>query len=590
MTSTPRGLFAEADASLYLAKRKYYSSKTGLKAFKREITIDESKEFNYSPKLLYDALSSCTEDYMFVCNMKTGIMRYSDAIREDFNIPNQLQVDVQKLWKEKVYGDDLPALFNSSRDIDIGYADTQCVEFRMLNRYGEWEWLRRRGKMIRDENGEPTLFAGFITNLGKQNRMDNQTGFMNKLAFRKDCEKLLENGGVTMMIFDIDDLEKINALYSYEFGDEVVRIVGQRIKSLLPKNATIYRLDGDEFGVLIKGKSKSGAQACYTALKRTYNVQQLLNGVKYYCTISCGAEMCDDVTEDYDEIHKRAEYALFTAKKRGKNRLEFFSTDMLESIDRKFVLTELIRESIENGFKGFYLEFQPIFCKRARLCGAETLTRFVTPQGEIISPAEFIPILEGTKLIIPVGKWIIQTAFMEARTFWEKNPEFRLNVNLSWTQLGEPDIVHWIESVAKKENAPTDKIVLELTESCFISDYTDINALLTQLKNAGFRISIDDFGSVYSSFGRLQSVPVDEVKIDMLFAHNIHESKFNRAFLRHVVELCHIVGTKVCLEGVEIEDEYSSISAFGLDYLQGFLFGKPCKKEDFVNTFLNEKV
>ena len=221
------------------------------------------------------------------------------------------------------------------------------VEYRARNRFGEWIWMRCRGYLIRDEFGNPNLFAGMITNLGKKNRIDNLSGLYNKYQLKDEVRRHIKdypNVSFGVMMLDIDDFKHVNGLYNREFGDEVIRITSQRIYSSLTSDASVFRMDGDEFCILVKNGQEQQMQSIYNKIQHMFEKQQEYDGKKYYCTLSAGCSVYPDDGEDYLSLIKKASYALEYTKDRGKNCMTVFRDEIMKHRERKFKLTDLLRD------------------------------------------------------------------------------------------------------------------------------------------------------------------------------------------------------------------------------------------------------
>ena len=585
---TADAVLSDADADLYIHKRKLHILRAEEKLKQSSQTAKDPDTFTYDQSLLYDAILQSTDDYLYVCNMKTGVFRYSQAMVDEFALPGQVIENAAAVWGAKVHPLDKAAFLEANQDITDGRTDQHCVEYRARNRNGEWLWMRCRGHLERDQEGNPSLFAGFITNLGKKNKFDHLTGLYNRLAFEEECELLLKTDAVTLMILGIDDLKRINSLYDRAFGDEVIRIVSQRIQSFLPSNAQIYRLDGDEFGILIRGGDVNLVYTLYDSVHDAFGSQKTYDGKKFFCTLSCGCTISPRGAQDYLTLCKRAGFALDYAKLKGKNRLEFFRPEIMAHLTRDLEMTELLRESMENNFEGFRIFCQPVFHADRSLYGAEALCRWSCDKYGNVPPGEFIDLLEKSGLIIKAGYFICREAIRQCALFQRMKPDFRMSINLSILQMDDPSLVDYILRTLEEFNVPPGSIILELTETCLAANIDRLKDQLLKLRSLGFSIAMDDFGTGYSSLGLLKQAPIDIVKLDYMFIQGILENRFDLAFIRMTVELCHIVGIQVCLEGVETEEEYRAIQELGLDYLQGFLLGKPCPPEVFTEEHLGK--
>lgn len=406
------------------------------------------------------------------------------------------------------------------------------------------------------------------------------TGLYNKYEFEGDIKKYLvdhmEVDTIGIMILDLDSFKNINDLYDRSFGDEVLRITAQKVSSILPANAKLYRLDGDEFGVLCMGCGEEAGREIFTKIQQVFHKQQEYSGRKYYCTISAGYTTYPKDGVNYLELLKCANYSLEHSKLMGKNRMTVFSKDILCRRERRLELVELLRESMDRGFAGFSIHYQPqVDTQTGSLQGAEALARWHCSKYGDISPGEFIPLLEQSGMIMNMGRWIFCHAAAQCREWCRYMPDFQMSINLSYMQLSEDDVISYIEDTLKELGLPPSHVVMELTETYLATADEETLRMLNDMKAAGIRVAMDDFGVGYSSLFSLKTIPVDIVKIDRGFVKGITSDLFNATFIRSITELCHDVGKQVCLEGVETGEEYLAVKELGMEYIQGFYFGRP---------------
>lgn len=578
-------IIEKADSRMYIQKRDYHilRAKDGL------TSIDYSRQmsvFQYDKERLYDALIASTDDYIFVGNMKTGIFRYPPSMVEEFGLPSQIVENAAAFWGELIHPHDAKKFLESNQEIADGRADYHSIEYRAKNVHGEWIWLRCRGKMLRDSQGTPDLFAGMIINLGKKNQIDHMTGLYNRFEFEGNIKKYLVNvseiSHIGIMILDMDTFKDINDLYNRSFGDEILRITAWKVASLLPANAQIYRLDGDEFGIIILNDEEETYKDIFGRIQEEFDRQQEYNGRRYHCTLSAGYAVYPEDADNYLDLMKSANYALEHAKQMGKNRLEVFSGDIILERARNLEMTEKLRECIERGFVGFSVNYQPqVEAGSKKLYGAEALARWEQPEYGRVSPEEFIPLLEQSGLIVELGRWVFKEAAKQCKKWREFHPDFHISVNLSYVQLIKDDIVSFACSELERIGLDKSAVTLELTET-YLAKEDDIAAKsMNELQKRGFLVAMDDFGTGYSSLRSLRTIPVNIVKIDREFSMGITSDAFSITLVRATTQLCHEVGKKVCLEGIETEEEYNIVKGIGLEWIQGYYFGRPVAAEEF---------
>ncbi|MCO7173697.1 diguanylate cyclase [[Clostridium] scindens] len=589
-TMSVSDILGKADEQMYVQKRQYHIMQAKSRLEGMECSKGQAADFEYDKEHLYEALIAGTDDYIFVGNMKTGVFRYPPKMVEEFGLPGEVVENAAAFWGELIHPHDEQYFLESNQEIADGRASYHNIEYRARNIRGEWVWLRCRGKMIPDEYGEPGLFAGMITNLGKKNQIDHMTGLYNRFKLEGDVKKQLADGDSSMkfgiMILDMDSFHNINDLYNRSYGDEILRIAGQRISSIIPPNAKAYRLDGDEFGVLVRGGEKQECLSIYGKIQNAYQKQQEYNGRKYYCTISAGCVFYPQDADNYLDLMKYANYSLEASKDAGKNRMTIFSGSLLAERERSLGLMEELRECVERGFAGFAIYYQPqIVVDTQELYGAEALARWKSVKYGNVSPIEFIPLLEKSGLIIEFGAWIFYHAAMQCKKWMEQRNDFQMSINLSYLQLLEGDIVDYMQETLKSLELDPQHITMELTETYLVKADADVLGTMERMRRMGIRIAMDDFGVGYSSLHSLKNIPVDLVKIDRGFVKGIDGDIFNATLIRSITELCHDVGKTVCLEGVEIGAEYEVVRDMGLELIQGYYYGRPVPADEFEKQF-----
>lgn len=582
-------ILSKADESMYEQKKRLHIKMSAERLRDKSGSAADDGLSDCDPALLYDALCRSTDAYVYVSMMSTGVFRYSPAMVRDFDLPGEIVPNAAAIWGAHVHPDDKAAFLESNQIIADGRSDSHCVEYRAKNREGQWVWLRCRGYLERDANGEPALFAGFIVNLGQKNKIDHITGLLNKIKFEEDLTAALQMRPSTplhLMVLGADNFKHINELHGRLFGDEVLRLMAQKLQAMLPQNASLYRLDGDVFAILLQGEM-GDPHDFYASLAESFRYQQEYEKKKYFCPLSGGYALYPDDADNYEDLFQAAACALTAAKKNGRNRIVIFNRSLHSAQKRALELTELLRESIDRQYEGFELHYQPqVTADGMRLVGAEALARWCTKKYGVVSPAEFIPLLEQSGMIVPFGQWVFKEAMRQCKQWTNIQPDFVVSVNLSYLQIISENMLPLIKSTLEKHDLNPRNVVLEFTESCMIRENASLHNIFNDIRALGIRIAMDDFGTGYSSLNMLKTSPADTVKIDRAFVRDILNSSFDATFIRFVVTLCHDVGIKVCLEGVEREAELRLVQSMQLDYIQGFFFGRPTSAVDFERKFL----
>lgn len=536
---------------------------------------------------IYDAFSRSTDDYVYIGDLRTGTYRYSRQMVEEFGLPGEIVEHAVEFWTGLIHEQDRAAFLEANRLIEEGVTRSKNVEFRAKNNQGEWIRLRCRGYVEPDQYGEMTVFAGLITNLSRNARIDRVTGLLNRFEAEKRMRQMAASAPelpVGLLVLGFDDFRSVNDLYDRAFGDEVIRHTAQRLGMMLPENAEMFRFDGDEYMILFQDARQDRIFNFYHEVQQFCRSSQECDGRRYSVTISGGYAEYPKNGEEYQELVKKAVYSLEYSKKNGKNRITFFEGSVMAARERALELTEILRDSVENGCRGFELNYQPLYSvDEKRISGAEALARFSCARFGRVSPGEFIPLLEETGLIDRAGKWIFETAVEATRHFVKLIPDFTMHINVSWVQFERGDFLGYLLDRQEEELAKDGHLVLELTESSISSNYEQVRRILQILHRMGYQVAIDDFGTGYSSLGLLKSVPVNIVKIDQSFIRNVQESIFDMTFIEFIVKLCHTMGMAVCQEGVEDQKQKEELENKQLDIYQGYYYGKPMTEESFMS-------
>lgn len=531
-----------------------------------------------------------TDDYIYIVDMQKDISLISENMLRDFDLPGRFVDGLVPLWGTLILEKDKQRYFDSINEMMDGKTDEHNVEYQIRNRQNEYVWVSCRGLLKRDEQGVPIVFAGIVTNLGSKGKIDSITGLFTQSECTKYVSQYLEdkNASGGIMLLGLDDFSRINALNDHIFGNVVLRQFAQTVIRLLPDSAMMYRFDGDEFAIVYKGATKEMVYELYQKLHAYCNTRHSADGTPYYCTASAGIAMINEDGDNYLDLIKYAAGALEASKHKGKNTFTFFSLDLIESKLRSMKLSEHLQNAILNDMQDFEMYYQPLLnTSTMKVKGAEALLRWKCDYFGNVSPAEFIPLMESSGLMTLAGRWILETAVATCKEWITYIPDFVMNINISYLQMLDHHFIDHVKSVLEKHQLDPKHIVLELTESYFVTDMVALKDTFDQLRAMNIKIAMDDFGTGYSSLGMLAQTPADIVKIDRLFISAINANKFNLDFISAVISLCHSIGIKVTVEGVEHRSEMDIVLHVGADCIQGFFVSKPVPKKKFEEAFMD---
>ena len=351
-------------------------------------------------------------------------------------------------------------------------------------------------------------------------------------------------------------------------------------------------MGGDEFIIILSYLHISMLQDILDEIKTLFTKPWMLKGADYYCTMSMGVVRFPTDGDTVEELIKKADIALYVAKCAGKNRIEFYedSVDSATTSHKRLDLEKNMRNATKNACREFEVYYQPIVdvTKPGSPCvGAEALIRWNSGELGFIPPTDFIPLAEYLGLINPIGEYVLREACKRCK-YWNDmgHPEYKVNVNLSVVQLLQNDIVEQVYQIVKETGITPENLTLEVTESLAINDMARMKQILADIRRLGIRVALDDFGTGYSSLNHIREMPIDVIKIDRCFIIDIGKDEFSNAFVKMVGELASTIHVKVCVEGVETEEQIKALKNSKIQLIQGYFFGKPMRAEIFEKQFL----
>ena len=460
-----------------------------------------------------------------------------------------------------------------------------------MSKTGEPIWINSRGSVVRDDQNVALYLVGCINEVGKMTqKADNLSGLLSLSSLQTYLSRY-ESGfpdGYFLRI-DVDDFKDINARLGVEFGDAVLRKTAEIISGSLVPGQEIFRLIGDEFLVIdFMGNGEDDAKALYSRVQQAINDYIVGSNYEVVFTVSAGFLATRDVDiASYSRVISLTEFALDEAKRNGKNLCYVYRKADYQAFLKKRNIMLMLRQAVNNNFEGFAVHYQPLFNPfTMELAGAEALMRFHCKDYGMLSPAEFIPLLEETTLIIPAGRWILHESLKMCKQIKQIIPSFHISVNLSYVQvLRSPIEDEIISAIEEYQLSPSD-VMIELTESGLLESSARFATFWKKLKSAGVSLALDDFGSGYSNFRYLAELGPDMVKIDRTFTTEAMHSSYEYELLSLFNKMIHQLNLKICVEGVETEHEFAKICQLPPEYIQGYYLGRPCSTEQFISQFV----
>lgn len=415
-------------------------------------------------------------------------------------------------------------------------------------------------------------------------RLPNRQLFSDRMGQAIELAK--RTGTLLGVIFlDLDSFKSINDTLGHTIGDELIREIARQLTEIVRAHDTVSRFGGDEFLIMLQNLSRqSDITRVADAMMALFDKPFLLKGQEIFITASAGIAVYPADGEDTETLVKNADIAMYSAKDMGKNGYLFCSEDMKEDVQYKAALTNFLYRALERNELCVYYQPQ-IGLQDNRIMGAEALLRWLHPTLGMISPGAFIPLAEKTGLINSIGEWALKETCERMQQWQEKGlPRVRVAVNISVNQLRNPLFVEQLRAILSQYAVDPQYLELEVTESVAIADPSYIVPVLNSLKQLGVQISIDDFGTQYSSLSRLKQLPVDRIKIDMQFVQGIDKNEKDKAISKIIINLAKSLGMRVVAEGVETREQLDFLSQRMCDEVQGHYFYKPMPAAEFEQT------
>ncbi|MGA3081935.1 MAG: PAS domain S-box protein [Terracidiphilus sp.] len=395
-----------------------------------------------------------------------------------------------------------------------------------------------------------------------------------------------------LLLVDLDNFKTLNDTLGHHAGDILLKQVSQRLVVCCCESDNVYRLGGDEFVVMLDELSEvaedaaAQAKAAGEIILESIGQPYLLDDRECMLAASIGVTVFGDRHDETDDIMQQMDIAQHQAKSAGRNSIRFFSPALQAAVNARAALEEDLRHAIKAN--QFMLYYQPQV-ERGRLTGAEALIRWRHPIRGIVPPDEFIPMSEESRLILPMGVWVLETACRQIASWADRHEtaQLALSVNISALQFRQPEFIEQVLAALDRTGANPKFLKLELTESLLVESFEDVIAKMTELKSHGLSFSLDDFGTGYSSLAYLKRLPLDELKIDRTFVRDMMVDVTSGAIAQTIISLGRAMDLSVMAEGVETEEQRGFLAGLGCHSFQGFLFSRPLPLPEF-EAFLEE--
>ena len=465
--------------------------------------------------------------------------------------------------------------------------DPLSLEYRLVARDGHVAWVRDDGVVVLGDDGEPLYLQGYLLDITAERELQEQlrlqalfdplTGLANRAFFHEQLEHAVsirtETEAETAVVFvDLDQFKQINDQYGHSVGDEVLSVLGERMKSVIRAGDSVARLGGDEFAILLTSVQEP-AEAAIVAERLVERITAPIDvaGRHLSLTASIGIALGDSGAE----LLKQADAAMYRAKANGDADYAFYDDELDQTALNRFKRIAELREAIAH--KQFTLAYQPVVnLNPFEVVGLEALLRWQHPTLGEVAPLDFIPLAEESGLIVQIGRWVLlEACFYASRLREMLGRDLEIAVNVSARQLQHPEFLDHVDNALQRADLPPHLLTLELTESVLVASGERAEQQLNVLKERGVKLALDDFGTGYASLAYLQRLPVDIVKIDRSFTAKIDSGAADLALLEGIVGLGRALGLQLVAEGIERGAQQGIVQGLGCHGAQGFHFGRP---------------
>lgn len=540
-----------------------------------------------------EVIQQSSDSFLFILDLNTDVYMVSEKATKRFPFDSTVMENSTEILKGVIYPSDYAMLKADIEKCASGEQDTHALEYRWLDRKNRVVWISCRGTVVTGTEGH-RLLVGRVSELGKKAKADNLTGLRREARFRLNVEALLRDNPESiryMMRIGIDNFKEINEKEGVEAGDEVLQELAECILSSVDEKVDVYRLMADEFMIVdASDAAPKKPRAVYNEIQKKIAHTAKLKEYSRFYTVSAGVVEKDFTGRSAEEVMRLTEFTLNEAKRNGRNQMALYNQADYDEYLKRLDMRKALRRAVNHQFEGFEVYYQPIvstldYC----VVGAEALLRWHSEEYENVSPAVFIPILEESGLIIPVGRHVLWEAANICKKWQEYIPDFHVNVNLSYVQLYRSDLMKDVEKCIKEVGINPDSLVLELTESGYIETDERIKELFRELKEKKIDLALDDFGTGYSNMRYLKEIEAKTVKIDRSFVVQALQNDYDYNIISHIIDMVHSLGSYVCMEGIEEKEELNKMMKTKPDMIQGYYFGKPSPADQFEETFLRVK-
>ena len=526
---------------------------------------------------IFDALSMTMRNrYIYVCNLRTNMSRWSSNVVKDFNLPNEYMYDAGNIWLECIHPDDRQLYLDDIGAVFNGKSLYHSCQYRAKDANGYYVMCACNGYRLKGQGEEPDLFVGTIQNHGVIENVDPVTSLYNVYEFLNYMRKVQnEATPVDILVLGITGFHLINDTFGYDNGNKILKDLAQQLRELAGEDRKLFRLNGMKLAFVMSCASRSEVHDLYDTITHIIKNQLFLNDeqVKLYMAATAIHYECGE--EDVSSLLSELDYLIDLSKKEKSGDLVYVDERRDDSPKHRLEVLGAVKRSILNNCEGFYLVYQPQIDYNGCVSGVEALLRWKDVVHGVVPPNEFIPWLESDISFYDLGLWILRQAMYDGLGLINTAPNLAVSVNISYKQLERESFLDDVLNLLQQTGFPAQNLVLEFTEHCRTLDMNRLQYIVKFFNKHGIRIAADDVGTGYSSLMMLRNVEFDAIKIDQNFIRGMLERARDKVLVNTMIECAHRLNTAVCVEGVETQELMDISRSYEAEFYQGYLIAKP---------------
>lgn len=535
----------------------------------------------------FQLVAQATSDAVWDLDLATHRLWWSESFYETFGFSREEVGDDLLFWLDCIHPDDRPRVETSFADFCNGEMDRWQESYRFRDKTGHYIDVNDQGKSIRDDSGRVVRVVGGMVDASERHRYQRElswqashdalTGLPNRAALTQRITAAVQRAErdgteVCVLLIDLDHFKLINDSLGHAMGDDVLRVIALRLSTVFSGDALVGRFGGDEFVAVIPHAFDRTARQ--HLLQLVAEPVELVGGLRYV-TPSIGIARHPQHGGDAELLLKHADLAMYHAKQQGRNTWVEYDSSFESEVDDRLDVVSRLRRALDDG--EFVLHFQPQYTADSReMTGVETLVRWQHPEKGLLPPAQFIPICEESGLIIPLGRWILREACRHHALLQQVGlGDLTIAINVSAAQFLRGELIEDMQALMVEYALPYGAIELELTESVVMESPELVIAAMLELRDLGVSMSLDDFGTGYSSLAYLKRLPLDRLKIDRAFVHDLPNDQDDAAICTSIIVMAAALGLRVVAEGVESVKQLDWLADHGCHEVQGYLLAHP---------------